>query len=204
MNRMQSHTIGIDEVGRGPIAGPVAVGVLKIAVHELARLRRAQAFAGLRDSKQLSPQKRAAWFGRIKEWQAAGVLTYAVRFVSAQRIDEQGIAPSIRQALAAGLRAVGGATDADTVLLDGGLRAPATVKRQKTIIKGDEKEVVIALASIAAKETRDAHMKRLAKRYFGYGFEQHAGYGTRKHYAAIAQKGPTPEHRRTFMKTLHL
>jgi ribonuclease HII len=75
---------------------------------------------------------------------------------------------------------------------------------QKTIIKGDEKEIAISLASIAAKEVRDAHMRRLAKRYPGYGFEQHAGYGTAAHYAALREKGITPEHRRTFLKTLHL
>lgn len=202
--RELQYVVGIDEVGRGPIAGPVAVGVLRISVQDLARLRRARVFAGLRDSKKLSPTQRAAWFEKIKSWRDSGALTFSVRFVSAVQIDARGIAPAIKKALASGLRALKVTGERELVLLDGGLKAPAHVKHQKTIIKGDEKEVVISLASIAAKEVRDAHMRRLAKRYPGYGFEQHAGYGTAGHYAALQENGLTPEHRRTFLKTLHL
>lgn len=202
--RNHQYIVGIDEVGRGPIAGPVAVGVLRISADNLARLRKARAFAGLRDSKQLSPKQRAVWFARVKDWRDSDTLTFAVRFVSAAQIDARGISLAIKKAMAAGLRALKVTGKRELVLLDGGLRAPAHILHQKTIIKGDEKEVVIALASIAAKEVRDAHMRRLAKRYSGYGFEQHAGYGTAGHYAALREKGLTPEHRRTFLKTLHL
>ncbi len=202
--RNHQYIVGIDEVGRGPIAGPVAVGVLRISADNLARLRKAHAFAGLRDSKKLSPKQRAVWFARVKDWRDSDTLTFAVRFVSAAQIDARGISLAIKKAMAAGLRALKVTGKRELVLLDGGLRAPAHILHQKTIIKGDEKEVVIALASIAAKEVRDAHMRRLAKRYSGYGFEQHAGYGTAGHYAALREKGLTPEHRRTFLKTLHL
>ena len=158
------YVVGIDEVGRGPIAGPVAVGVLCIPAENLARLRKVRAFTGLRDSKQLSPKQRAVWFARIKDWRDSGTLTFAVRFVSAAQIDARGISPAIKKAMAAGLRTLKVMGKRELVLLDGGLRAPAHILHQKTIIKGDEKEVVIALASIAAKEVRDAHIRRLAKR----------------------------------------
>lgn len=86
------------------------------------------------------------------------------------------------------------------VLLDGGLRAPVHYTNQQTIIKGDEKELVIALASIVAKVTRDKRMVALAKKFPAYGFEKHKGYGTRAHYEAIKKHGITPHHRKSFLK----
>jgi ribonuclease HII len=86
--------------------------------------------------------------------------------------------------------------------LDGGLKAPAEYKNQKTIIKGDEKELCIALASIVAKETRDRLMVGLARRYSGYALEKHKGYGTREHYKALQNKGISPIHRKSFLKKL--
>ncbi|MBI3634379.1 MAG: hypothetical protein HY228_02050 [Candidatus Yonathbacteria bacterium] len=92
--------------------------------------------------------------------------------------------------------------DDSLVLLDGGLRAPARYKNQKTIIKGDEKELVIALASIVAKVARDARMVKLGKKFPQYGFEKHKGYGTRAHYKAIKKHGITKHHRKSFLKNV--
>ena len=87
------------------------------------------------------------------------------------------------------------------ILLDGGLKAPAKYKDQKTIIKGDEKVKIIALASIIAKVSRDRHMRRLAKKFPDYGFEIHKGYGTRAHYRALHRRGLSPLHRRSFLSS---
>lgn len=202
------YIIGIDEVGRGPIAGPVAIGAVKLKA-ESVKLKVEWA-RGFRDSKKLTPKAREAWFVKIKKAQSEGWLEYAVAFVSPSVIDKKGIVPAINTALARALGVVEsqGRTLAKIprnrswntkVLLDGGLRAPAQYKNQETIIKGDEKELAIALASIVAKVTRDKRMVALAKKHPHHGFKKHKGYGTRAHYAAIKKHGVTPHHRRSFL-----
>lgn len=197
------HIIGIDEVGRGPLAGPVAVGaVLIIAEHRKAV---AKIFPVIKDSKKLSPKSRGEWFVKICEAERAGFLISSVQFVSPKHIDKQGIAPSIRKALALALEKVSVLDDgkSDTyVLLDGGLSAPSEYKYQKTIIRGDEKILAIALASIVAKVTRDARMIKLGKKFPLYGFEKHKGYGTRAHYIAIKKHGIMEHHRKSFLRSL--
>ena len=193
--------IGIDEVGRGPIAGPVAVCAYRVN----ARLERPLGANGkplvLRDSKKLSPARREEWFAHIRAWQEAGKCDFHVCMVSAREIDRIGIAPAIRKALATCLAKI--AADPGTrILLDGGLKAPAQFKKQQTIIKGDETEPAISLASIAAKVTRDHYMHKQAKKFPAYGFERHVGYGTRAHYAAIKKSGLCELHRRSFLKSL--
>jgi ribonuclease HII len=184
--------IGIDEVGRGPIAGPVCVAAFQVAsLSELAKAVR-KIKLPLRDSKKLSKYQREAWFVVLKQWKAEGKCDFAISLVHAETIDRIGIAPSIRRALARSL----GKLEAKnkhtmkniTILLDGGLKAPKEFAKQKTIIKGDEKEQVIALASIVAKVHRDRLMTRLAKKYPNYGFADHVGYGTRAHYKAWTDK----------------
>lgn len=214
MSKHERHTylIGIDEVGRGPLAGPVAVGVLKWKVKSEKLKVEEGWFRGLRDSKKLSPKAREAWMVKIEEAQSEGWLEYAVAFVSPSVIDRKGIVHAITTALARALKNLeikGGplfrtASTFDLrlrrVLLDGGLRAPAHYTNQQTIIKGDEKELVIALASIVAKVTRDKRMVALAKKFPAYGFEKHKGYGTSAHYEAIKKHGITPHHRKSFLK----
>lgn len=195
------YLIGIDEVGRGPLAGPVAVGVVKLKVESLkVNTTWAQ---GFRDSKKLTPKKREAWFAKIEQAREEGWLEYAVAFITPGMIDKKGIMYSINAALKRALKtALGGSVskcEDVRVLLDGGLRAPAHYENQETIIKGDEKELAIALASIVAKVMRDKHMVALAKKLPQYGFERHKGYGTRGHYAAIKKHGVTPHHRRSFL-----
>lgn len=190
--------IGIDEVGRGPVAGPVAVCAFRGRISD-ARLKKAG--LPLRDSKKLTRREREIWFSHIQAWQKEGRCDFCVTMISARSIDRIGIAKAIRRALERSLYDLE-PKNRDLILLDGGLRAPLEFKNQKTIIKGDEKETVIALASIAAKVTRDQHMFRQAKKFPEYGFEAHVGYGTPAHYRAIKRHGLTPLHRKSFLKTI--
>lgn len=195
--------IGIDEVGRGPLAGPVAVGAVCINSEHQKKVQ--QWGRGFRDSKKLSARAREEWMVKIRKAREDGVLDYTVVFVSSSVIDKKGIAPSIRTALSRALKAPALSEvrpQTARVLLDGGLRAPIAYEDQKTIIKGDEKELVIALASIVAKVTRDAWMVNLGKKYPMYGFEKHKGYGTRAHYSALKKHGITPHHRKSFLKNM--
>ncbi len=202
------YIVGIDEVGRGPIAGPVAVGALCIDVkHAKAMLSRAEyraLFSGIKDSKKLSPEKREEWFAKICLAQKAGALDFAVIFISAKEIDTKGLAPAIKKALQKSLQKVAPDPTNARVLLDGSLYAPAEYKNQKTIIKGDLKEPIIGLASIVAKVMRDRKMVVYAKKYPDYGFEIHKGYGTKKHYEKIKIHGLSPLHRKSFLRNFVL
>lgn len=198
--KVPRYIIGIDEVGRGPIAGPVAVGAFLL-------LSRAGAlFRGVRESKQLTEAQREEWFEKIEALVGAGKSDFRVTMVNEKVIDGKGISFAIRIALEkslTGLVADHGIDPSDCIiLLDGGLRAPVVFVHQKTIIKGDVKEKSIALASICAKVTRDRHMRKQAKRYPQYGFEVHKGYGTRRHYEAIKRYGLLPLHRKSFLKMI--
>lgn len=211
----KKHIVGIDEVGRGPIAGPVAVGAVLIYAEHYKKV--SKIFPVVKDSKKLTEKKRETWLEKIVEAERAGFLQTAVSFVGAAEIDKKGIAPSIRKALAGALDVVvshalkrsdlensGLRSDLGwaRVLLDGGLKAPLEFEYQETIIKGDEKELAIALASIVAKVTRDNYMTKLAKKVPGYDFEVHKGYGTKGHYAALKKHGLSKHHRKSFLKKL--
>ncbi len=199
--------IGIDEVGRGPIAGPVCVGAF--IIHDYSLL--AHAPHALHDSKKLSPQKREAWVKYLTDCRKKGKCAFAYSFVSARVIDRIGIAKAIKCALARSIKKLERelADENDllfldfrentTVLLDGGLRAPKEYVFQKTIIRGDEKEPTIALASIVAKVARDKYMDRLALQYPLYDFETHKGYGTPSHYKSLRSFGTSPLHRQSFL-----
>lgn len=197
------YIVGIDEVGRGPIAGPVAVGALCVDMERVkATLSRAEyraLFSGIKDSKKLSPEKREEWFAKILSAQKVGALNFAVTFVSAKDIDTKGLTPSIKKALQKSLKKVVPDSDNTQVLLDGSLYAPAEYKNQKTIIKGDLKEPIIGLASIVAKVMRDRQMVAYAKKYPHYDFEIHKGYGTKRHYEKIKKHGVSPLHRKSFL-----
>lgn len=191
-------TIGIDEVGRGPIAGPVAVGAFTFLKSEARKL-----FRGVKESKQLSEQKMEEWFSIIEQAKKAKKVDFSVSFQSEKIIDAKGLSYAIKTALFMSLGTVVMANKLKPVkirvLLDGGLKAPANYLDQRTIVKGDEKEIVIALASICAKVLRDRKMNNLAKKYPKYGFERHKGYGTRGHYRAIRKHGLLSLHRRSFL-----
>ena len=187
-------------MGRGPIAGPVAVGAF--VVLDPAAVSRSRIFRGVKESKQLTPEARERWFAIIQSAQRSGLVDFAVTFQSEKIIDTKGISFAISTALASSLEKLGVEPARAVVLLDGGLRAPDHFKNQKTIIRGDTKETVIALASICAKVLRDRRMVRLALKHPGYGLAEHKGYGTKAHYAAIKRQGLSVLHRQSFCRSL--
>ncbi len=183
---------GIDEVGRGPLAGPVAVG----AVYAPVGFDFTEAFPGLADSKKLSAKKREKIFEALATHPR---VRYAVSFENAREIDTRGIVPSITRALENALATLAPNPKDTRIFLDGGLRAPASFLFQETIIKGDTLIPIISLASVVAKVLRDRHMEEMAKRYSAYGFETHKGYGTKEHLTLIKMHGLSPIHRRSFI-----
>lgn len=189
--------VGVDEAGRGPIAGPVAVGAVAIDLRRLKNYRRL--LRDLKDSKQLTFVQREVWFSRLEELAGEGLLNFAVSLVGNQIVDRQGIVWAVCLAASRSLYRLELAPESSTVLLDGALRAPARFIYQRTIIRGDETEPIIALASIAAKVSRDRKMLFWSRRYPDYGFAEHKGYGTKKHYQALLKHGPTPLHRLSFL-----
>ncbi len=198
---VKKFVIGIDEAGRGPLAGPVSVGAVAVK-KTIYNSRPKKEFKGIRDSKKLSEKEREKWFTKLKKFKDEKVINYAVSFSSAKVIDEKGIVFAIRRALARSLKKLNLRPGACEVLLDGSLYAPKEYKNQKTIIHGDDKIPLISSASIIAKVSRDRKMKRFAKKYPKYNFEKHKGYGTKAHYRAIKKHGLSEIHRRSFLKNL--
>ena len=189
-----SHIIGVDEAGRGPLAGPVAVGIVLVAAGFDIRA----AFPKINDSKKLSEKVRETIYKEMQVREHSGEISFCVEFIDAHIIDTIGITASVRQGVHSGVRKLSIDPSGTKVLLDGLLHAPDEYE-QETIIKGDALEPVISLASIAAKVERDWLMKKLAEEHPEYGFEAHKGYGTKAHYAAIKKHGILPIHRRSFL-----
>lgn len=187
--------VGADEVGRGPLAGPVAIGAIFVTPKTLAK------FQSIKESKQLSSKQREKWYARMKV-SIGKELRFAVSFVSADIIDKKGIVFAIQLALSRSLKKINVSPKNCTVLLDGGLHAPKEYVHQKTIIHGDAKETVIAMASVVAKVLRDRRMVRLDKKYPEYSFATHKGYGTKAHYRALKKHGLSPEHRKSFCRNV--
>lgn len=200
---MQRYVIGLDEVGRGALAGPVVVGCVALQPSVLrSLLRKAQKIAlPLRDSKQLTATQRQMWCDLLRTHASVFCVT---KSVSAPVVDKINISASANRAAGRAfedvVRRVGGATR--TVWLDGGLylydRIRSTAVAQ-TIAKADRDVPVVALASIVAKVARDARMETYGLQYPQYGFGGHKGYGTKAHYAALGAYGPCPLHRLTFL-----
>ncbi len=182
---------GIDEAGRGPLAGPVvaAACILDKDVRIL----------GLDDSKKLSEKKREALYDEI----VSKALAYSVVRVEASRIDEINILNATKEAMRTCVRELTDKGFDPQILLIDAVKLEGTGKTVVPIIKGDAKSNSIAAASILAKVTRDRIMKEYDEVYPGYGFSKHKGYGTAEHYAAIREKGMTDIHRRTFLKVIH-
>lgn len=200
-NKFQ-YLIGIDEVGRGPLAGPVAVGAFLISVSKIKSLQDKGFFKGIKDSKKLNEKKREEWLGKMQEFKEKGDLDYHISFVSNKVIDKKGISHCLRLAIRESLKKLKANPLKSKVLLDGGLKAPNEFIYQKTIIKGDEKEPIISLASIAAKVARDRKMIAYSKKFPQYGFEIHKGYGTLHHRKKIKKYGFCEIHRKSFCKNI--
>lgn len=192
------YLIGIDEAGRGPLAGPVAVGIVKIPIGFDWNL-----IPGVGDSKQVTPKNRALIFSRAKELKKNDTLDYVVMLGTVKDIDQKGIARVIAVCIEKGLHKLHGTPEDSFVKLDGSLKAPSRFA-QETIIKGDSKEKVIGLASILAKETRDTYMIKQAKKYPGYDLEVHKGYGTKHHRRCIYKNGLTAIHRVSYCQNRSL
>lgn len=202
---MSKYVIGIDEVGRGPLAGPVGVGVALVPADFDWEL-----IPGVTDSKQLTEKRREEIYLIANQLRRTGQLDFAVSLVSATVIDQRGIVSAIKLAMHRGLNRLErrnamavGKVDAK---LDGGLTAPTRYIQQETIVKGDSKERVIGLASVVAKVTRDRYMRRLATRpdLTAYDFAQHKGYGTKVHREAIATHGLSLEHRQNYCQNIKI
>jgi len=192
--------IGIDEAGRGALAGPVAVGLVAWEIKDWPKIKKfLKDYPAGKDSKKLMPKQRDFWFAKIKELNVRHRVTNKVALVSNKIIDKKGINFAIRNGIENNLQRLGGETSKSLVLLDGGLKAPKEWVNQQTIIKGDEKELIIGLASIVAKVTRDREMVRLSKKYPNHQLHQHKGYGTKLHYQKITEFGALVIHRETYL-----
>jgi len=191
-----NFAVGIDEAGRGPLAGPVAVGVVMMNIKINKKF-----FLGIKDSKKLSEKKREEWFDKAVEMKKSGVLDYKVALISEKIIDKKGIVESIKIGIEDCLKKLK-VHKHFHIYLDGGLKAPKEFKKQETIIRGDEKVPVISLASIMAKVTRDKYMFKLAMQFPKYGFEEHKGYGTAKHIKTIKKFGASNIHRKTYLTNI--
>ena len=179
---------GVDEAGRGPLAGPVCAAAVI--------LPRGHQIPGLNDSKKLTDKKRRELMPIIKEQ----AIAYGIGLASEKEIDEINILQATYLAMERALAQLDG--KADLALIDGN-RAKDFGMPVKTVVKGDSLSASIAAASILAKVTRDDLMEAYAEEYPGYGFEIHKGYGTKAHYAALTEKGPSPIHRMTFLKKFY-
>ena len=186
--------LGVDEAGRGPLAGPVAVGVVMVP----EGFDVLKEFPGVADSKKLGEKRREEIFEVLEARVASGDARYAVEFEDEKTIDEEGIAAAVRKALTRGVNRLAPDSALVRVQLDGALRAPPEYA-QETIINGDELVPLISLASVAAKVLRDRLMCDLALEHPVYGFELHKGYGTKLHYARLREHGPCVIHRRSFI-----
>jgi len=191
-------TLGIDEVGRGPLAGPVAVGVARTA---LSRTQYTQLLSGIRDSKKATKKEREKWYEKALVWKKEKKINWSVVFKSANFIDTKGIVPAIRACMYKGIKNVEGVFE-DKYFLDGGLKLPEEYIHKKTIIRGDSKEPLIALAATIAKVVRDRHMESLEKKYPQYSLHIHKGYGTKKHRETIQVFGLSQVHRKSFCKNI--
>lgn len=198
----KDRIIGIDEAGRGPLAGPVSVAAVSFCAKDAPRLRRMFSSIRGKDSKKLTHLQRKRWFAVIMEMKKKGTIDVAQTFVSAAYIDRRGIVPAVFHGVERSLEQLGCVPDECVVLLDGSLRAPETFRSQRTIVRGDEKELAIQLASIVAKVVRDKNMVSLAKKHPVYGFETHKGYGTVYHRMMIREHGPCAEHRKSFLRNI--
>jgi ribonuclease HII len=193
------YLVGIDEAGRGPIAGPVSVAIFYVEKKLQRKLLQFFPDRKVKDSKKLSERNREIIFKKITEAKESGDAYFQVVLTSARIIDTKGISFAIKNSIEKMLEKSGLEPKKTEIRLDGSLKAPIQYKNQKTIIKGDEKEAVIALASIVAKVTRDKYMKKISRKFLNYNFEIHKGYGTKKHYESIAKFGLSTIHRKSFL-----
>ena len=179
---------GVDEAGRGPLAGPVCAAAVILPKN--------LEIPGLNDSKKLSDKRRRELFPVIQ----AEALAYGIAFASQEEIDELNILQATFLAMGRALEQL--KPKAEFALIDGNRQTDFGIPC-RTVVQGDSLSANIAAASVLAKVTRDDYMIKMAEAYPGYGFEIHKGYGTKAHYAALRELGPCPIHRKTFLKKFY-
>ena len=179
---------GVDEAGRGPLAGPVCAAAVI--------LPRGFELSGLNDSKQLSEKKREELFKHI----TASALTYGIAFAEVEEIESLNILGATYLAMNRAIAQL--EPQPELALIDGNRNAGIQIA-SRCVVKGDANCADIAAASILAKVMRDRLMLRLAEEYPEYHFEQHKGYGTKLHYEALRKYGPSPVHRPSFLRKMH-
>lgn len=179
---------GVDEAGRGPLAGPVCAAAVILPEH--------LEISGLNDSKKLTDKKRRELFPIIKEQ----AIAYGIAFASEKEIDEMNILQATFLAMQRAIDQLEG--KASFALIDGNREKDFGLPVM-TVVKGDSRSANIAAASVLAKVTRDMYMEELAKEYPQYGFEIHKGYGTKAHYEALRTYGHSLVHRMTFLKKFY-
>ena len=179
---------GVDEAGRGPLAGPVCAAA--------CILPRGMDIPGLDDSKKLSEDRRNELFNIIIE----KALSFGIAFATVEEIEEYNILGATYLAMN---RAISELEPAPSLCLIDGNRSTGIVYPNRTVVKGDSKCADICAASVLAKVSRDSYMYDMAELYPQYGFESHKGYGTAAHYAALREFGPSPIHRPSFLKKMH-
>ena len=179
---------GVDEAGRGPLAGPVCAAAVI--------LPKGLEIPGLNDSKKLTDKKRRELLPVIKEQ----ALAYGIAFASHEEIDQINILQATFLAMERALAQLN--IRPDLALIDGNRQKDFGINVE-TVVKGDSRSANIAAASVLAKVTRDDYMEAMALEYPGYGFEIHKGYGTKAHYEALRNLGPCPIHRMTFLKKFY-
>mgnify|MGYP003373670043 CR=1 FL=1 len=183
-----TYLCGVDEAGRGPLAGPVCAAA--------CILPRGLELEGLNDSKKLTEKRREKLFEQI----TAQAVSYGIAFAEVEEIEELNILGATYLAMNRAIEKL--SVKPELALIDGNRNAGITVP-SRTVIHGDGLCADIAAASILAKVTRDRYMVELAAQYPQYGFDRHKGYGTQAHYAAIREFGPTPVHRPSFLRKMH-
>ena len=179
---------GVDEAGRGPLAGPVCAAAVILPEH--------LEIPGLNDSKKLTDKKRRELFPIIKEQ----AIAYGIAFASETEIDQINILQATFLAMQRAIDQLEG--KANFALIDGNREKDFGLP-VKTVVKGDSRSANIAAASVLAKVTRDMYMEEMAEQYPEYGFEIHKGYGTKAHYAALTEHGASPIHRQSFLKKFY-
>lgn len=179
---------GVDEAGRGPLAGPVCAAAVI--------LPRGIEIAGLDDSKKLTDKKREALYDVIRE----NALTYGIAFASVEEIESINILNAAMLAMNRAIEKL--APQPQLALIDGNRNSAINIP-SRCVIKGDAKCADIAAASILAKVTRDRYMLEMAEKYPEYHFEKHKGYGTKLHYEALREHGPSEIHRPSFLRKMH-
>ncbi len=184
-----SAVCGVDEAGRGPLAGPVCASAVILPGGVIIE--------GLNDSKKLTEKKREKLFEMI-----TGVaVSWSVSYVDEKAIDEINILQAALKAMSQAVRGLPEA--ADFAYIDGNRVPPELGVQAEAVVSGDAKIPSVAAASIIAKVTRDRMMRQFDKLYPGYGFARHKGYGTKAHYEAILEHGPSPIHRMTFLNKFY-